>query len=272
MIALFYFYIVHPEKIPDMKENLTGIQETVTKIQNKITDMVAEEPAPSSPETAVKTESAIKREFAIKRETPPPMDFATSPEPVRPKPAEYKKADIILNGAGLLPDFTTAAKKKPSLNAYTADANKMIFETLNTYHKLVKDMIAEWAEETDEQKIAEIVQMPYKQFFAKTSASLLSQTLLRKSGLTPVNTDQMISESPIQAMAFLYSFLRNAMLTKESVPEQIRTIEPVTSFLLYVCHDDSECLGSWDLLLDMLGVKQFAKRLELAPETIYTEK
>ena len=114
--------------------------------------------------------------------------------------------------------------------------------------------------------------MPYKQFFAQTSASLLSQTVLKRLGLTPVNSPEMVTQAPVHTMAAVYPPLKAAMAGKANDPEKLRTVEPVSSFLLYVCKNNYECLASWDLLMDMLNIKQYAKRLEKAPETIYTGK
>ncbi|MBR4126300.1 MAG: hypothetical protein IKR09_01820 [Alphaproteobacteria bacterium] len=242
LIAFCYFYIFHPEKFTDLKA--------------KIQEMTAKnETAPLSP--------------AIEKEQPV-MDFS-SPA-IRQKKAARAIPQITLHGSGLLADFTTAAKQTPSLNDYLLSADKITFETLDSHHALVKNMIAGWAQEKNEQKIAQIVQMPYEQFFKRISASLLSQTLLKHSGMTPVDSERLVMQSPVHVMAALYPKLRDAMATKKTVQEQIRTIEPASSFLIYICHDDSECMASWDLLIDMLGAKKFAKRLEKAPETIYVEK
>ena len=241
MIACCYFYIFRPE----LFTNLHG------KISEIISSHEKETDAPVLSLGKKETEKPALRSI--------PQDIPTS-------------FTITLNGSGVLPDFTTAAKQKPSLNAYLAAANKITFETLDTYHFLVKNMIADWAGESDEQKISEMVQMPYKDFFNKTSASLLSQTLLIQAGVTPINNDQLVVQPPVQVMASLYPLMKSAMAGKTTIPAQLQTIEPVSSFLIYICHDDLECMASWDLLIDMLGIKQFSKRLEKAPETVYMRK
>ena len=242
LIVFCYFYLFKPEKF--------------TAIQTKITDLVSAEKDAEAPVLSL---GGTDR---------PVLEFSGISTPQQ----KVSVPSVILHGSGILSDFTTAAKQKPSLNSYLISADGITFETLDMHHNLVKNMIADWAGETDEQKISEILQMPYKTFFNRTSASLLSQTLLKRLGLTPVNTDQMISQSPVHIMAAVYPKLKSAMAVKKTVQEQIRTIEPISSFLIYICHDNSECMASWDLLIDMLGVKQFAKRKEKAPETIYTGK
>ena len=239
LIVFCYFYLVNPEKFAD--------------IQSKITEIVSAEKHGNAPVLSLKKTDR-------NAETP----TVSKPESVIPP--------VVLFGAGVLPDFKTSAKQKPDLNSFLIAANKITFETLNTHHRLVKDMIADWTGETDEKKIEAIIQMPYKDFFNRTSASLLAQTLLRHAGLTPVNTKQLISQSPVHAMAAVYKELKPVVEATLSTQEKIRTIEPVSSFFLYICHKDSECLASWDLWIDMLGAKPFAKRLEKAPETIYTGK
>ena len=242
LISFFFIYIFQSEKL--------------SNVQTKLTSLFAIEKDSEAPVLSL---NGTNRS-AEKTETLPDS------KPDTPVP------QIILNGSGSLPDFETSAKRRPSLNSHLISADKVTFETLDTHHELVKNMIADWTGTADEQKIAEIVQMPYKQFFSKTSASLLSQTLLKNIGLTPENSDQMLEQSPIRTMVVVYPLLKEAMALKTTVPEQIRILEPVSSFLIYVCHNDRECMASWDLLIDMLGAKQFSKRLEKAPETIYMRK
>lgn len=240
LICFCYFYIVNPEKF--------------TAIQTKITEMFSSEKEGAPDLSLGKTEKT---------------DADKKPA-VAPKPKPPVIPDIVLHGAGVLPDFKTVAKQNPALNSYLIMADRITFETLDTHHNLVAKMIADWAKESDEEKIAEIVQMPYKQFFARTSASLLSQTLFKRIGLTPVNTTTLVAQAPVHVMAAVYPPLKAAMAGKTNDPDKLRTAEPVSSFLLYMCRSNYECLASWDLLIDMLNIKQYAKRLEKAPETIYT--
>lgn len=242
LIFFCYFYLINPEKFKE--------------IQTRLSEIISAEKNAQAPV------------LTLGEKKPETMNVPVSQK----KKEQNKVPNVILQGSGVLPDFSTAAKQNPELNAYLISADKMTFNALNTYHGLVKNMIADWAEETDEQKISEIVQMPYKQFFNKTSASLLSQTVLKHAGLSPVNTNQLVTQSPVHVMAVVYPLLKSAMATKTTVQDQIRTIEPVSSFLIYICNGNTECMASWDLLIDMLGAKKFAKRLEKAPETIYIEK
>lgn len=245
LIGFFYFYIFCPEKF--------------TGIQTKITEIVSSDKNTDAPDLSLgKPEETIA------------APEAQTPAPARPKPQTVPY--VILHGAGVLPDFSTAAKQNPALNTYLIAADKITFETLDTHHHLVQKMIADWSKETDEEKISEIVQMPYKEFFARTSATLLSQTLLKRIGLTPVNAPELVTQSPVHVMAAVYPPLKAAMAGKANVPAKLQTAEPVSSFLIYICRGNYECMASWDLLMDMLNIKQYAKRLEKAPETIYTGK
>lgn len=276
MIAAFYHYITHPEEMKDLSKGLESVQNAIAEFtaadQEERKDRTPQSYPIDRPDEMLQT---------VQSEKPPVLSIERKPLSAVPssvplyasaEPARGKQDEIVLYGAGILPDFSTAAKKNPSLNAYRDKAMDMTFETLDTFHALVKDMIAEWAGETDEQKIAEIVQMPYKTFFYKTSAFLLSQTVLPQAGLTPEKSERLIRQSSVQTMALLYPKLREAMAVKTTVQDQIKTIEPVSSFLIYICRDESECMASWDLLIDMLGVKQFSQRLEKAPESIYAEQ
>ena len=149
------------------------------------------------------------------------------------------------------------------------EAEKIRFETLDTYHNLLKNMINDWTGETEPEKIEQIINMPYTQFFTQTSVSLLSQTVLKQIGLTPTGNARIVSQDPIQVMASVYPHLKKAMSEKTTVRDQLKTIEPISSFLIHICRGSVECLASWDLLIDMLGVKKYAQILEKSPENIY---
>lgn len=237
LIAACYFYIFQPEKF--------------TALQQKIIQITASETDGSLP--------------LLSMETPKPAE--TGAAPVRQPPRIVPP--IVLRGAGTLPDFSTAAKNDASLNFYLIEADQLRFETLDTYHDLLTKMIAGWTGETDPKKIEQITGMPYRRFFNLVSVSLLSQTVLKQAGLTPGGAGRIIQQDPVQAMAAVYPRLKEAMATKTTVRDQLKTIEPVSSFLIYICRGSSECLASWDLLIDMLGAKKYAQILEKAPESIY---
>lgn len=238
LIAFCYFYIFQPEKF-------TVIQQKILRMASLETD---------APQPVLTLEKPVLTET------------------VKPPVRQQRQAvpSITLRGAGTLPDFSTAAQNDSSLNFYLIKADQLRLETLDQYHELLTKMIADWAKETDPKKIEQITGMGYKQFFYQVSASLLSQTVLKQIGLTPVATGRIIAQDPIQAMASLYPHLREAMAKKTTVRDQLKTIEPISSFLIYICRNSSECLASWDLLIDMLGAKKYAKILEKAPENIYS--
>ena len=177
---------------------------------------------------------------------------------------------VVLRGAGVLPDFSTAAKRNPSLNGYLSAAEKTTFKTLDGFRPMVENMIADWAGEKDRKKIEELTGVSYRRFYDYTAASLISQTVLeREAGLSPVRSSKMVEQTALQAMAAVYTPLREAISGKATVREQLKIVEPVSTFLLYLCGGDTECLVSWDLLIDMLGLKKYAPVLEKAPENIY---
>ena len=236
LIAFCYFYISAPEKF--------------TTVQQKITELLAERTEElQSPSSVTDKPAAVD------------LPQATSLPQAVP--------GIILRGVGTLPDFSTAAKNNPSLNSYLITADQLNFKTLDTYHDLLTKMITEWTGQTDPKKIEQITGLPYKQFFNQISVSLLSQTVLKQAGLTPSGTNKIIVQDPVQAMASVYPHLKEAMAEKQTVRDQLKTLEPVSSFLVHICRDGSECLASWDLLIDMLGAKQYAPILEKTPENIY---
>ena len=194
-----------------------------------------------------------------------PAVDAAAPAASEEKSSPY----VVLRGAGILPDFSTAAKRNPSLNGYLTSAEKTTFQTLGGFRPMVESMIADWAGEKDRKKIEELIGVSYRSFYNYTAASLLSQTVLKQAGLTPVRSPKMVEQDAVKAMAVVYTPLREAISAKTTVREQLKIIEPVSTFLLYLCGGDSECLVSWDLLIDMLGMKKYAAVLEKSPENIY---
>lgn len=237
LIAFCYFYIFQPEKF--------------TTIQNKINEII------SSVEYDAQAPVLSIGEPTMSNIEPPA------------KQKEQPVPQIILRGSGILPDYSTVAKQKNALNFHLIKADQIRFATLDTYHDLLQTLIYDWTGENDPAKIQQMTGLPYQQFVNQVSASLLSQTVLRQAGLTPANNKRKILQDPIQAMAAVYPRLKEAMATKKTVRDQLKTLEPVSSFLIYICNNSFECLASWDLLIDMLGAKKYAQILEKSPEIIY---
>ncbi len=202
---------------------------------------------------------------------------ATAAAPVQKKavpaaPAKPAVRSVLaLRGAGSLPDFATAAKPNRDLYDYADALHRLRFETLDKHHNLVRRMIASWTRESAPEKIEALTGVPYKTFFDRVSARVLSQTVLPKAGLTPTAGDAMIAQDPVQIMATVYPYMKVAIANKTTARGVLGSVEPVSSFLLHVCRDDTECLGSWDLLIDMLGLGKYASLLEKYPETIYAD-
>lgn len=238
LIVFCYFYIFRPEKF-------TVLQQKIIEIAARQTEGEVPPLSMGKPEETQKTDP-----FAVHR----------PPQVVPP---------IVLRGAGTLPDFSTAARDNAALNFYLIEADQLRFKTLDTYHDLLTRLIADWAGEKDPAKIERITGMPYKRFFEQTSVSLLSQTVLKQAGLTPTGTSRIIQQDPVQAMASVYPLLKEAMAVKKTVRDQLKTIEPVSSFLIHICRGGLDCLASWDLLIDMLGAGKYAQILEKTPEKIY---
>lgn len=215
----------------------------------------------------------------VVKKTPRPTTqaAATVAAPVQKKAAPAApvkpavRSVLALRGAGSLPDFATAAKLNPDLYDYADALHRLRFETLDEHHNLVRRMIASWTRESAPEKIEALTGVPYKTFFNRVSARVLSQTVLPKAGLTPTAGDAMIAQDPVQIMATVYPYMKIAIANKTTARGVLGSVEPVSSFLLHVCRDDTECLGSWDLLIDMLGLGKYASLLEKYPETIYAD-
>lgn len=225
--------------------------------------------------------SAPSRARTVARKAPSPATQAAAavaapaPAPKKAAPAAPAKPAVrsvlALRGAGSLPDFATAAKLNPDLYDYADALHRLRFETLDEHHNLVRRMIASWTRESAPEKIEALTGIPYKTFFNRVSARVLSQTVLPKAGLTPTAGDAMIAQDPVQIMATVYPYMKVAIANKTTARGVLGSVEPVSSFLLHVCRDDTECLGSWDLLIDMLGLGKYASLLEKYPETIYAD-
>ena len=250
LIIFFAAYLLYPDVFAGIRKKVTNLSLPERHSNAPVSPLTTKPAAiPYSARERVETDYVIKK---------------PSPKQELPK--------IFLPGGGFLQDFSTASEKKPSLNTYLSEAGRITYETLDTYRGLVKKLIEDWTGETDEERISQIVGLSYHQFFNQTSAFLLAQTLLKQTDQVSVGIDKIIVESPPHIMAAVYPPLKLAIASKTSLPAQLQTLEPISSFLIYVCKDEPECMASWDLLIEMLGFQRYAKRLEKAPETIYMRK
>lgn len=259
IIALCLLYICKPD--------------TFSALTYRVMHMI---PSPSVARTVAKKKTSPPTAPAVAKKTASPTAPAVA-APVRKKAAPDAPAKpavrsvLTLRGAGSLPDFATAAKLNPDLYDYADALHRLRFETLDKHHDLVRRMIASWTRESAPEKIESLTGVPYKTFFNRISARVLSQTVLPKVGLTPTADDAMIAQDPVQIMATVYPYMKVAIANKTTARGVLGSVEPVSSFLLHVCRDDTECLGSWDLLIDMLGLGKYASLLEKYPEIIYAD-
>lgn len=286
LVVFTYFYIFQPERLSNIKAYV-GIRstkpvETMPKkpiLPFEKTDDFGKE-APIRPQASITPTAPIQQ--------PTQKQPEAQPKP-RPKPEEPKmiltSLSIDIPGKGSLPDLKTAVARNDELADYLSRVDRINFDSLYLFKGYTQRLIYRWAEVNDlptteakQAAVAEKVGIPFNDFENEISIALLPQTVLPKAGITPIYNTKgkfapegiMIKEDPVMAMASVYPLLNSSLDIKTDTKMKLKTVEPVSTFLIHICNDSIECLASWDLLIDMLGLKQYSEILEKTPEKIDT--
>lgn len=270
LITLAYLYVFNPEKLGPLQQYLPA-RTAAKKQQMKPAPEIElpsgrgviappAEPVQIQPAAPVEPEPVFEQERPVRPQRPP------EPEP---EPLLMELPELSIRGAGTVPDFIAASARNPSLRIYVTRANGLRFGNLDGFRDMVDNMIFDWTGAPDEAALEEMTGMPFGDFYNRVAFAILSRTVLIQAGLTPSGDENLIEEKPVQAMAAVYPLLKSAISNKPTVRAQLKTVEPVSSFLLHFCNNEIECLASWDLLIDMLGLKQYSQILERTPDKIY---
>lgn len=105
---------------------------------------------------------------------------------------------------------------------------------------------------------------------------VFAQSILKNSGVKSAYFENAgkvsFEESTLQIMADLYPLLEQILPSKPNKKEKMKTIEPVSSFLLKSCGSDMECLASYDMLMETLGFSpEDLKILQDKPLSVYDD-
>lgn len=270
LITLACLYIFNPEKLGPLQKYLPA--RTVSEKQKA--KPVPEIPLPSGRGMIAPPAEPVPVQPAVQAEPEPAPVPERTASPQRPQepvadPLLMELPELNLRGAGSIPDFITASARNPSLRIYVTRANGLRFGNLDGFRNMIDSLIYDWTGAPDDAALEEMAGMPFSEFYDRTAFHILSRTVLVQAGLTPSGDENLIEEKPVQVMAAVYPLLKSAISNKQTVRAQLKTVEPVSSFLLHFCNNEIECLASWDLLIDMLGLKQYSQILERTPDKIY---
>lgn len=262
-----------PEKIPSsVTDKLNRIKPLAEQAKQRVENIVAkiakDEPSPETPadlpaiqHPAVKPRQTGPANFAQKRALP----AAPSPEQAKEEPAAPQQAPqqhrFNLRGAGRIPDLLTAVSQRPQLRDALLKADVYTFESLPKLRPFIRSFILQWANVATTGEAAALAGMPFDAFENQVLVDLLPFTTLKRAGLTPSYDGNLIKESPEEAAGSLFMYLKPIVDAQQTDDEKLAVVEPVSTFLLYRCGRQKECLESWDLLIDMLELSDFKERL-----------
>lgn len=275
LLAAAGVMVFAPEKIPDsVTDKLEQVKPLVGQAKQRVENIVAkiakDEPSPAKPadlpkiqHPAPEPKRAEPVNFAQKRALPAPQSVENAPQQAQQpqQPRQTQQNRFNLRGAGQIPDLLTAISQRPQLREALLKADVYTFESLPRLRPFIRSFILQWANVATTGEAAALAGMPFSDFENRVLIDLLPFTTLRRAGLTPSYDGTLIKESPEEAAASLFMYLKPIVDSKTTDNEKLAVVEPVSTFLLYRCGNRKECLESWDLLIDMLELSDFKERL-----------
>lgn len=274
LLAAAGVMVLAPEKIPDsVTDKLEQVKPLVGQAKQRVENIVAkiakDEPSPAKPadlpkiqHPATEPKRAEPVNFAQKRALPAPQSVENAPQQAQQaQPQQPRQNRFNLRGAGQIPDLLTAISQRPQLREALLKADVYTFESLPRLRPFIRSFILQWANVATTGEAAALAGMPFSDFENRVLIDLLPFTTLRRAGLTPSYDGTLIKESPEEAAASLFMYLKPIVDAKTTDNEKLAVVEPVSTFLLYRCENRKECLESWDLLIDMLELSDFKERL-----------
>lgn len=272
LLAAAGIMIFAPEKIPaPVTDKLNQVKPLVNqakqRVENVVSKITKDESAPLKPadspqirQPAAQPRPTGPANFAQKRTLPAQQPAETNTE-TTPAARQAQQNRFNLRGAGKIPDLLTAVSQNPSLRDTLLKADVYTFESLPRLRPFIRSFILQWANVETPAEAEALAGMPFSAFENQVLVDLLPFTTLKRAGLTPSFDGNLIKESPEEASGSLFMYLKPIVDTKETADEKLEVVEPVSTFLLYRCGHQKECLESWDLLIDMLELSEFKERL-----------
>ncbi|HBO59003.1 MAG TPA: hypothetical protein DD624_03740 [Alphaproteobacteria bacterium] len=264
-------FLFAPEKIPapvmdKLKQASPVVKQArhrVESVISKITD--GDKPTAPAP-AAVAPVSKPPVNFAQKRTAPAEQSPAASEvketAPLQNSTPQPQQKRFNLRGYGKIPDLLTAIAGNPSLKDTLLKADVYTFEQLPKLRPFVQSFILQWAQADSPEAIEQLAGVPFKTFENQVLVELLPFTTFRRAKLTPSYDANLIKETPTDAASTLFMYLKPIVDEQQTTQEKLAFVEPVSTFLLYRCGRDADCLASWDLLLDMLDLSDYKDQLK----------
>lgn len=265
--------IFAPEKIPaPVTDKLNQVKPLMGQAKQRVENIVAkiakDEPSPSKPAdlpqiqpAAVKPKPSSPANFAQKRALPAAHSSEQPQKTEAEAPQQTRQHRFNLRGAGQIPDLLTAVSQRPQLRDALLKADVYTFESLPRLRPFIRSFILQWANVATTSEAAALAGMPFDAFENQVLVDLLPFTTLKRAGLTPSYDGNLIKESPEEAAGSLFMYLKPIVDAQQTDDEKLAVVEPVSTFLLYRCGHQKECLESWDLMIDMLELSDFKERL-----------
>lgn len=220
---------------------------------------------------------------------PPPPPSARKQAAPRPLPPPLPR----LNGEGEVPALLSAVRRNETLKKKVQELNDMPAARMAGFRSAVEEIVFLWTR-TDSlpdgpglsaRKTAVLARtghLPasekeglkaWNHYIGRISFDLFAQIFAEQSGV-PVSYDKnnghaVILEGPIKTMALLFPKVNAAVESQASETGKLQAIEPASSFFLRLCRGDIECLASYDVLIETLGLKQYLTLLQTEPEKVY---
>ncbi|MGN0905482.1 MAG: hypothetical protein ACI4PW_10050 [Alphaproteobacteria bacterium] len=223
------------------------------------------------------------RKQAAPRPLPPPRPEESPLPPPLPR----------LNGEGEVPDLLSAVRRNETLKKKVQELNDMPAARMAGFRSAVEEIVFLWTRTNSlpdgpglsarkTAVLARTGRLPaseeealkaWNNYIGGISFDLFAQIFAEQSGV-PVSYDKnnghaVILEGPIKTMALLFPKVNAAVESQASEAGKLQAIEPASSFFLRLCRGDIECLASYDVLIEALGLKEYLTLLQTEPEKVY---
>ncbi len=222
---------------------------------------------------------------------PPPPAREQAPRtdvsPLTPPPLPQ------LNGEGEVPDLLSAIRRNKALKEKVQALKDMPSARMADFRPAVEEIVFLWTgtdslpdgpglSERKTAVLARTGRLPasgeerlkaWNDFIGHISFDLFAQIFAEQAGV-PVAYDKnngraVILEGPIKTMALLFPKVNTAVESQVSRTGKLQAVEPASSFFLRLCRSDIECLASYDVLIETLGLKEYLTMLQTEPEKAY---
>ncbi|MCQ2913593.1 MAG: hypothetical protein MJ247_00135 [Alphaproteobacteria bacterium] len=227
------------------------------KNENINQNVKPKEEAPISPASIDKNEEISEKEIEVE------TNIEKTEEPKEAPQQNYANTNTTtstkvfnLSGSGRLKDLNTTAKIRPELKKMLIQNDIYTFDQLPKIRPFLKEFIFAWTNGRTEDEVSEIIDADYKKFETKKMVEILTFTTFKRAGLVPSYNTNYVEQSPSDISSTFYVNLAPIVENISDIAEKIKYVEPCSTFLIKRCKGDENCLVSWDLLIEMLGLSE----------------